>query len=124
MKCLNRVAERLEETVGAAPVEVSKVIKTKFVAMVEGHYLIRVKPPASEATLQNQSSGERAVEGANLPIFGEFELPSSLNGTQLITIGDFSCYKSFCSAIKYTGNKRKRDDEEPSDQPSSKRAKK
>lgn len=81
VKCLNRVAERLEETVGAAPVEVSKVIKTKFVSMVEGHYLIRVKPPASEATLQNQSSGERAGEGANLPIFGEFELPPSLNGT-------------------------------------------
>ena len=65
---------------GAAPGEVSKVIKTKFVGMVEGHYLIRVKPPSTEATLESMSSEDRAGEGSRMPIFGHFELPASLTG--------------------------------------------
>lgn len=80
------MAERLEETVGAAPAEVSKVIKTKFVSMVERHYLVRVKPPASETALESPGIGEtvaRVGSGpvtSTLPLFGMFELPSSLNG--------------------------------------------
>ncbi|CAI8030543.1 DNA-directed RNA polymerase III subunit RPC3 [Geodia barretti] len=101
-QCINRVAERLEVTLGAAPAEVSKVVKTKFVGMVEGQYLTRVKPPSTESALGQVNSGD----SARTPIFGKFELPSSL------------------TAIKYTGNKRKRDEEDPGNQPSSKRAKK
>jgi DNA-directed RNA polymerase III subunit RPC3 len=93
-QCINRVAERLEQSVGTGPAAVSKLIKTKFVSMVERHYLCRVKPPATEATLDSQSKEE------GVPVFGKFELPSSLSG-----------------------KKRKRDDEDPT-QPPLKRAKK
>ena len=75
------MAERLEETVGAAPAEVSKAVKAKFVAMVEeGQYLTRVKPPSAESALGHMNSEERPGDSARMPIFGKFELPSSLTG--------------------------------------------
>ena len=77
---MNRVAERLEERVGTAPDEVSKVIRTKFVSMVEGHYLVRVKPPATEMTLPSPGNEEGMGGGEKMPLFGKFELPTSLTG--------------------------------------------
>ena len=70
------MAERLEVTLGAAPAEVSKVVETKFVGMVEGQYLTRVKPPSTESAPGQVNSGD----SARTPIFGKFELPSSLTG--------------------------------------------
>ena len=81
MQCINRVAERLEESVGATPAQVSKAIKTKFVSMVEQHYLIRVKPPTPESTLdphREREAGEGGGGGGG--VFGKFELPSTLSG--------------------------------------------
>ena len=75
---MNRVAERLEQSVGAAPVEVSKRIKSKFVSMVEQRYLQRVKPPTTEMSLVSHSDQEMGGV-VKMPVFGRFELPSTLN---------------------------------------------
>ena len=115
------MAERLEESTGATPVQGSEVIKTKFVSMVEQHYFIRVRPPVTELVAPS-NEGEGA---GKMPIFGKFELPSSLSGV--------SCYKAEyvykqfiiqCLAIKYTGKKQKREGDDITSEPSSKRAKK
>ena len=83
MQCINRVAENLEQSVGAAPADVSKVIKSKFVSMVERCYLQRVKPPDSEVMLT--SHGAQEMGGVvKMPVFGKFELPSALNGRNVI----------------------------------------
>lgn len=74
-QCINRVAERLEQSVGATPVEVSKLIKSKFVSMVEQHYLQRIKPPVTETALNDDECGGVV----KMPVFGKFELPSTLN---------------------------------------------
>ena len=79
MQCINRVAEKLEQTVGAVPADVSKSIKSKFVSMVERHYLQRVRPPGTEVTLA--SHGAQEMGGVvQMPVFGKFELPSTVNG--------------------------------------------
>lgn len=82
MQCINRVAERLEQCLGATPADVSKVIKSKFVSMVERHYLQRVKPPAIEVTLA--SHGAEEMGGVvTMPVFGRYDLPVTLNGRDI-----------------------------------------
>lgn len=82
MQCINRVAERLEQCLGATPADVSKVIKSKFVSMVERHYLQRVKPPAVEETLA--SHGAQEMGGVvTMPVFGKYDLPLTLDGRDI-----------------------------------------
>lgn len=69
----------MEGGVGAAPADVGKLIKSKFVSMVERHYVQRVKPPSIEVTVA--SHGDQKLGGVvTMPVFGKFDLPLTLNG--------------------------------------------
>lgn len=85
MQCINRVAERLEQCIGATPADVSKVIKSKFVSMVEKHYLQRVKPPTEEVTLASHGTAEMGGV-VTMPVFGKFDLPLTLNGKDMLFV--------------------------------------
>ena len=73
------MAERLEQSFGAVPAEVSQLIKSKFVSMVERRYLQRVKPPANEMGVVFHGDDEMGGV-VKMPVFGKFELPSTLSG--------------------------------------------
>ena len=77
-QCINRVAEKLEKSVGVTPVEVSKLIKSKFVSMIELHYLQRIKPPLTETSLSDDDCNN-TTGSVKTPVFGRFELPLTLN---------------------------------------------
>ena len=111
----------MEQSVGAAPAEVSKLVKTKFVSMVERHYL---KPAVTEMSVGIH--GDEVMGGVVkvLVVFGKFELPSTLNCNNNYFIPRVCIIGSAYLAIRYTGQKRRRDEEGPSNQPASKRAKK
>ena len=75
------MAERLERA-GVAQPDIGKVVKSKFVSLVEGHYLQRVKPPNPEVILA--SHGDQEMGGVvMIPAFSRFDLPPALNGMNL-----------------------------------------
>ena len=72
------MVEKLENA-GKAPPNIGKVVKTKFISLVQGRYLQRVKPPSSEVTVA--SHGDQEMGGViTMPAFERFELPPAING--------------------------------------------
>ena len=86
----------MEQSVGATPEDISKSIKSKFVSMVERHYLQRVKQPHSEVTVA--SHGAQEMGGVvKMPVFGRFDLPATLNGRDIVI-------RTFCKVLQISKN--------------------
>lgn len=73
VQVIQRVAERLEDA-GVQHANIGQIVKKQFAALVEGHYLQRVRPPHCE--LMNISHGDQRTDGvSNVPVHRRFELP-------------------------------------------------
>ena len=87
-QCIQRVSERLEESLSSSGHDcsnVGRVVKEQFVGLVEGHFLQRVIPPNPELGLVQHGSQE--VGGVvSMPLTRKFELPSNVAGKDLSLI--------------------------------------
>ena len=80
VQSIQRVAERGAERLDGMDVQLTDIgqtVKDQFVALVEGHYLQRVRPPNPELVTISHSE-EAGV--STIPVYRQFELPASING--------------------------------------------
>lgn len=103
-QCIERLSERLEDA-EMQPDEIGKIVKEKFIALVEQRFLQRVRPPNLELT--TLSHGEEKMGGVvSAVLHDRFQLPPSVE------------------SIDCVARKRKRTSLEDSEEPKAKRSKK
>lgn len=77
-QCIRRVSEHLEDA-GVEHADIGQVVKQQFVALVEDHFLQRVRPPSGE--LLTIAHGSQDVGGVStIEVYRRFELPPSTEG--------------------------------------------
>lgn len=87
-QCIQRVSERLEESLsssGHGCSNVGSIVKEKFVGLVEGRFLQRVAPPSPELVLIQHASQE--LGGAtHAALTRKFELPPNVAGKCVVLV--------------------------------------
>ena len=77
-QCIRRVSEHLEDA-GVEHADIGQVVKQQFVALVEDHFLQRVRLPSGE--LLTIAHGSQDVGGVStIEVYRRFELPPSTEG--------------------------------------------
>ena len=106
------------------PDEIGKIVKEKFIALVEQRFLQRVRPPNLELT--TLSHGEEKMGGVvSAVLHDRFQLPPSVESEQHTqTLPNSKAYLFTLTGIDCVGRKRKRTSLEDSEEPKAKRSKK
>lgn len=121
---MERVSERIEEADVLEASKICKLVKEKFVALVEGRFLQRVKPlnqPLVIATHCDHDAGGVTRMALDL----RFDLPPNVDGELNLSTVLHLVMECFvlALAIKYESRKRQRE-AESGDEPRAKRSKK
>lgn len=86
LQCIQRVSEQIEEANVVETSKIGELVKEKFVALVEGRFLQRVKPfnqPLVVATHGEEDAGGVTMMALDL----RFDLPPSIDGeSNLLTV--------------------------------------
>lgn len=79
IQCVQRVSERVEEAQVVEATRISDIVKEKFVDLVEGHFLQRVKPLNQPIVVT--AHGVEEVGGiTRMALDVRFDLPPAIDG--------------------------------------------